>query len=128
MPEKKNTEDAIQVRPFADVLQEIDRGKFHNEISDKLHELTSRVEVTRRGGQLVVTFKVAPMKKNPDVLEVTADVATKLPQNERKASIFYADANGNLTRTDPNQLSFEGLREVPADHVIDSAKTQEKQA
>lgn len=29
--------------------------------------------------------------------------------------MFYPDEHGNLSRTDPNQLTFEGLREVPTD-------------
>lgn len=120
-------DDAVRVRPFADVLQDIDRGKFHIEVSEALHELTSHVEDTRKGGELVVVFKVAPMKKNADVLEVTADVRTKLPRNERKAAIFFADRSGNLTRNDPNQPElFQGIREVPTAGA--DAEIQEKQA
>lgn len=120
-------DDAVRVRPFADVLQEIDRGKFHAEVSDALHELTSHVEDTRKGGEVVLVIKVQPMKKNADVLEVVADVRTKLPRNERKASIFFADREGNLTRTDPNQPElFQGIREVPTTGA--DAKNQEKHA
>jgi hypothetical protein len=77
----------------------------------------------------VFTLTVQPMKKNPDVLEVTDDVRLKLPKHDRKASIFYPDADGNLTRTDPNQLTFEGLREVPEpDRRRSPATSKEKQA
>lgn len=114
MSTTKKEDDTVRVRPFADVLQEIDRGKFHAEVSEALHELTSHVEDTRKGGEVLLVIKVQPMKKNADVLEVVADVRTKLPRNERKASIFFADREGNLTRTDPNQPElFQGIREVP---------------
>ena len=36
---------------------------------------------------------------------------------DRQASLFYPDETGNLSRTDPNQLSFEGLKEVPPPNV-----------
>ena len=37
-----------------------------------------------------------------------------LPEHDRAASLFYPDKHGNLSRSDPNQLSFDSLREVPA--------------
>lgn len=122
MPDK----EPGQVRPFADVLHEIERGRFAADISEKLHELTTRVADTKRGGQIVVVLKIAPMKKNPDVLEVLPDVQLKLPQNERKAALFYSN-DGNLQRNDPNQGElFKPLRDVSAGD--DATQTKEKKA
>ena len=108
-----NDDEAI-VRPFADALREIDGGKSHDDLSIALRDLTAAVKETGRKGTLTYTVAIAPMKNNPDVLQVTDRVAAKIPEPDRKASIFFADRDGNLTRTDPNQLSFESLREVPA--------------
>ena len=108
------TEDDDVVRPFADALREISGGKSHDELSVALRDLTAAVKDTGRKGTLTYQVTIAPMKGNGDVLQVTDKVVARIPEADRKASIFFADAAGNLTRTDPNQLSFDSLREVPA--------------
>lgn len=106
-------DDDGRVRPFADALREINAGRSHDELSLALRDLTAAVKETGRKGTLTYTVAIAPMKGNPDVLQVTDRIVAKVPESDRKASIFFADAAGNLTRTDPQQLSFESLREVP---------------
>jgi hypothetical protein len=126
---RKSDDQEPVVRPFADFLREQGRGQAHDDLSTALHKLVTSVHETGNKGQLVFTLTVQPMKKNPDVLEVTDDVTVKLPKHARKASIFYPDADGNLTRTDPNQLTFDTpLREVPAPTDADQPKSKEKQA
>ena len=107
------TEDDDVVRPFADALREINGGKSHDELSVALRDLTASVKETGRKGTLTYQVTIAPMKGNPDVLQVSDKVVARIPEPDRKASIFFADAAGNLTRTDPAQLTFESLREVP---------------
>lgn len=129
MSKQPDNEDAAVIRPFADWLREQGKGKAHDELSASLHKLTTTVHETGKKGQLVFTVTIQPMKKNPDVLEVTDDVVIKLPKHDRKASIFYPDADGNLTRTDPNQLTFDGpLREVPAVADAGDQNSKEKRA
>lgn len=128
MTKKTENSDEPVIRPFADWLREQGKGKAHDELSAALHKLVNTVHETGKKGQLVFSVTIQPMKKNPDVLEVTDDVVVKLPKHDRKASIFYPDANGNLTRTDPHQLQFEGLREVPAAEDAQPTHSKEKQA
>lgn len=118
--------EAVTVRPFADFLRDQNKGRTHEELSEGLHELIGRIKETGKKGQLVLTITVEPNKKNPDVLQVSDLIAVKFPQPERKASIFYTDGDGNLSRTDPQQLSFEGIREVPA--PAEPKEIKEKQA
>lgn len=108
------TADDDVVRPFADSLREINGGKSHDELSLALRDLTAGVKETGRKGTLTYQVTIAPMKGNPDVLQVTDKVSARIPEPERKASIFFSDSAGNLTRTDPAQLTFESLREVSA--------------
>lgn len=111
MPE--NTDDPV-VRPFADALRELSGGRSHEELSQSMHDLIGAVRDTGKAGSMTFTIKVAPMKKNADALLVSDSITLRAPQHDRKDSIFYTDKQGNLTRSDPNQLAFEGLREVPA--------------
>lgn len=116
-----NTEDpdGIVVRPFADWLREQAGGKSHDELSDAIYDLVQRVKDTGKKGSIVYTVSIGPMKGDKDVLVVDDQIKLKLPEHDRKASLFYTDKTGNLTRTDPNQLVFESLREVEGGQVVD---------
>lgn len=102
------------IRPFADWLREQSHGKTHDEMGEALYDLVARVRDTGKKGTVSLTITVAPMDKDVSVLVVSDEIKLRLPEHDRKASLFYPDKSGNLSRTDPNQLSFESLREVPA--------------
>ena len=115
------TEDDDQVvRPFADWLREQAGGKSHDELSDALFDLVQRVRDTGKKGSVIYTISVGPMKGDKDVLVIDDQIKLKLPEHDRKASLFYTDKTGNLTRNDPNQLTFESLREVGDGQVVDT--------
>lgn len=104
-----------EIRPFATWLLEQSGGKTHEELSEALYDLVGRVRDTGKKGSVSLTVNVAPLKGDIDVLVVADEIKLRLPEHDRKASLFYPDKDGNLTRRDPNQLSFdEQLREVPA--------------
>lgn len=105
--------DDDQIRPFADWLREQAKGKSHDELGEALHDLVARVQETGKKGALVYTVSVEQMKDGK-ALVVKDHIKLKLPEFDRDASLFWADDDGNLVRTDPNQLAFESLREVPA--------------
>ena len=117
------TNDDTVIRPFADALIELSGGRTHTELSEQLHALIAAVRDTGKKGSLTLTITVSRMKNaSENTLTVTDDVKAKLPAHDRNVSVFYADADGNLTRRDPNQLVFESLREVPAATPIDEKK------
>ncbi|WP_310962107.1 hypothetical protein [Nocardioides terrisoli] len=110
-------EDLV-VRPFADWLREQSHGKTHDEMGDALYDLVSRVRDTGKKGTVSLTISVSLLDKDPEgPLLIADEIKLRLPEHDRKPSIFYADKDGNLTRTDPGQLSFESLREVPPPNV-----------
>lgn len=127
MASSKKEPDEIRVRPFADFLQEQSKGRLHEELSSALHDLIGGVKDHGKKGELILRISISPNKKNPDVLEVTDQVAVKAPLPERKASIFYTDRDGNLSRKDPAQLEFDGIREVPAPTPAAKADTTPKE-
>lgn len=107
------TGDDPVIRPFADALLELSGGRTHAELGEQLHDLIAAVRDTGKKGSLTLTITVSRMKNSERVLQVVDDVRSKIPALDREVSVFYTDADGNLTRTDPQQLSFESLREVP---------------
>lgn len=104
--------DDPAVRPFADWLREQSSGKTHDEMSESLWDLIARVQETGKKGQLILSISVEPMKGDESVLVVSDEIKLKLPEFPRKPSVFYADRNGNLTRSNPNQPELTGLRDV----------------
>lgn len=122
-------EDGPHVRLFADWLREQRRGITHDELSTALHDLIAAVNETGKAGTLTFQLKIAPLKKNSQVLEVTDTVKTSLPQPDREAAIYFTDRDGNLSRDNPNQLpGMEKLREVPAIEIREPATPKEKRA
>lgn len=112
-------DDDVVVRPFADVLVELSGGRTHTELSEQLHDLIARVRDTGKKGSLTLTITVSRVKNAAEnTLTVSDDVRAKLPAHDRNVSVFFADADGNLSRKDPNQLEFESLREVPPPTAI----------
>lgn len=125
----------IPIRPFADFLREQARGTTHEELSEGLHDLVARVRDTGKKGSLTLTITAEMMKGSEKALFVSDQIKLKLPEHDRDTSIFFADRNGNLVRNDPDQLSFDSLREVPPPNVdpatgeiLDTPSVKQKRA
>lgn len=93
-------------KPFASWLMEQAGGKTEQELTDGLRDLVARVNDTGKKGSLSLVVNVAPMKGDPSMLVVSDEIKLKLPEHDRKASIFWTDDANNLVRNDPNQRSF----------------------
>lgn len=103
-----------QTIPFADVLQSLDKGRTHTELSTKLQQLVAAVEDTGKKGSISITLTVAPSKSEAP-FEVIEAIGLKLPAATRRASLFYADDDHNLVRRDPRQAELPlGPRDLSA--------------
>lgn len=114
-------------RPFADWIREQSSGRTHDELTEALAEVVTAVKETGKKGSVTLTIAIAPFDKGMGAaLTVTDAVKKVVPQHDRRKTIFYADDSGNLTKEDPMQPTFEGLREVPApaSAVVDINKTK----
>jgi len=111
--------DTPRVRPFADFIREQNRGRTHDELGEALRDLVTKVEDTGKKGTLTLTITVEPLKGNEEALQVSDEIKLKLPEHDRGASIFFRGRDGNLQREDPNQPSFDFLREVPPPPGVD---------
>lgn len=106
------TDDETTVRPFASFLQEIQGGRTHDELSEAFRDLITAVTDTGKGGKLTFVVDVKPMKGGDGVLVITDGFTVKKPSHDRKTSLFYATEDGNLTKENPHQLSFDNLKVV----------------
>jgi hypothetical protein len=108
-----NTAQAATVRPFADVLSEVNKGLVADEAATRLAELVAAVRETGKKGTLRLTIEVSPFSGNDDIVKVAGAVELRAPRAEAPASIFYPDEDGNLSRNDPNTLPIFQDRDVP---------------
>lgn len=114
------------MRPFLDLLAEHGRGGTHHDLTEEMHDLVAKVQETGKKGSITLKLTVEPFKNDDrGTVHVYADIAVRAPAADRKPSMFFA-ADGNLVRDDPNQTTFESLKEVaPANTPIDIQKAKE---
>lgn len=106
--------EARRTRPFADLLRELDKGRVHNELSEKLQELVEAVMTLRKPGTVQLALRI-DAGKGDDMVELTAAVTTKVPKQAR-TSVFFVDDEHNLSRNNPHQ-PYLPLSGVPGDGV-----------
>lgn len=109
----ETADDEVQTRPFADILLDLNKGRTHAELSTALQRLVAAVADTGKKGSIGLTVTVSPSKSEAP-FEIVDNVVIKLPAANRRASLFYADDDHNLTRTDPHQPTLP-LRDITAD-------------
>lgn len=113
--------DRPEPKEFAAFLLEQASGKTHDELTDGLRDLVNKVTDTGKKGSLTLIVTVEPMKNDETILVVSDEIRLKLPEHDRKASIFWADKDGSLLRNDPNQRSIfdppEPVEPIRADPV-----------
>jgi hypothetical protein len=90
------------VRPFADVLREINHGAVADLAASQLADLVQQVSHVGRPGTMTLTIKVAPLTGAGDTLQVSAATVVKPPRNDPYTAVFFHDDRGALSRNDPN--------------------------
>lgn len=95
---------------FAAFLVKTNKGRTHAALSAGLAEVVRQVKATGKKGTLKLVVTVQPVaKSDTDQLKVTESVDVKPPQEELRASIFFATDDGKLTRDDPNNQEIAGF-------------------
>lgn len=93
---------AAQSADFAAFLATV-RPKTVRELGDTLRDLTGKVLDTGKKGTLTLTITLTPIDGG-DALSVNDEIRVKAPEHTRQGSIAYPDADGNLSRSDPNAM------------------------
>lgn len=93
------------IRRFDETLRELDRGRVHSELSERLHELIAAAKDTGKGGKITFTLTVTPDGKT-NMMRFATQVAAKMPQAARSESLYFVDRDGNPSKQDPHQLSL----------------------
>jgi hypothetical protein len=94
-------------RPFAQVLHDIRGGKLDLHAGELLNELVLAVAETRKTGTLTLKLTIKPdPEADGNQITIEPKLEVKTPRQELSGSVFFMDADGNLTRTDPKQTEM----------------------
>lgn len=92
---------------FLNIIGAHKNGLCVTDISAALKQVTAAVQLTGKGGSVTLVMNITPASKgDAGTLVFVPKVKTKLPETEAPGSIFYADADFNLVREDPNQATL----------------------
>ena len=87
------------------------RGHVVEEISREFDQVLEDVKEANGTGELIIRIKVTPQgwDKGGNVREVglAHSLSSKRPRRKVGASTFFVDAEGGLTRNNPDQMGLE---------------------
>lgn len=112
--DNKNESAPATDKAFLNIISAHKQGSIITAVSAALKQVTAAVQLTRKAGSVTLTMKINPATKgDASTLVFIPKVDMNVPEAEAPGSIFYADADFNLVREDPNQAVLP-LKEVAA--------------
>ncbi len=113
------------IRNFSQLVASLEDGQLNTDASTKLEELVRVLNDALHAGQKVSAGLTVSVKMTADrgLIEVTADIKTKLPPDVRRRTMLFITNSRFLSKRDPHQpdLPFRTvavgpgpLRDVPA--------------
>ena len=101
------------LRQFNTFITQLEGGALNEELTAAMKKCVEEISnaCLDRGGvhkaSLVLKLDFV-MNHKDKIVEVTADINEKYPKAPRgRAGMFFCDKDGNLTRENPRQMSFE---------------------
>ena len=101
------------LRQFNTFITQLEGGALNEELTAAMKKCVEEISnaCLDRGGvhkaSLVLKLDFS-MNHKDKIVEVTADINEKYPKAPRgRAGMFFCDKDGNLTRENPRQMSFE---------------------
>ena len=108
----EKTKLILENNPFLLLLAELTQGNKVTELTSEMEQLTAAVMATGKKGKLTLELSLSPMGKGR--IEIDADVKTKTPKLTDFSTVFFATAENQLQRTDPNQMELEEVTNFPS--------------
>ena len=90
-----------------DTLSAIDRGSFAHDLQDAMKEVVQECVGTQKKGKVTIEIEIDPDTKT-DSIRVSGKIKKTLPQLPKKASIFFPQQDGTLTRMNAAQRMIPG--------------------
>ncbi len=92
------------MRPFADLLLSLDKGRVLDEASARLAEVVRAVMEADKKGSVTIKVTVSPRQGAEVTVEVEAVTTAVVPKPDH-AGVFFVTDKHELTRDDPSYES-----------------------
>ena len=105
--------DVHLLRNFNTFITQLEGGALNEELSERVRECVREISdaCCDRGGthKSTLTLKLEFVMNHRDkIVEIYPDVTAKHPKAPRgRAGMYFTDAEGNLTRENPQQMTFD---------------------
>jgi len=100
------------IRPFDEVIRQINNGQLVEEITNEMTEVIAAVRATGKKGTITVTLALHPRGPNNEQMEVRPSIKGAAPELGRPISLFYVNDDDGLQRDDPLQNPLPGITSV----------------
>ena len=104
------------MRPFTDVVRDINGGKFADELTEALAEVVASCTATGKAGSLTVTLKLKPAKGSGRVMTIEQDYKAKAPEFDQPQQFFFVSNGNTLVADNPDQKKLP-FRDVAAERA-----------
>lgn len=94
-------------RAITDIIREINKGKFAEEITEELSKLVPACRAAGASGEISITLKLKPGRAGSTVVEIVPSLKVKQPKQEVPTEIFFATEEGALIRDNPDQGTLQ---------------------
>lgn len=99
---------------FLATLQTMRKGATLADLEVNLQKVVEAVREQHKPGTMTWKVVVSPNSKGSvEILAIDDEVTLKLPKAEGGTTIYYADDQNRLMRSDPKQMEMPALAEVP---------------
>ena len=115
------------MKPFSQVLAELNGGESNAMLTQQLEEVLQAVKKHGRGAALTVKIKVNPASKggtDVDKILVACDSQVTLPKPEQPTDFFWLTDDADISRKHPRQRELE-LRDVSSQGATNAPLTPE---
>lgn len=107
MTDNKSTQDTKatdEPQDFAVLLTGLDKGRPIKDLSAAMQDVVQAVTETGKPGKVQLTITVKQQKGvDGSAVLVAADVRKTAPKFDPKTTLYFADEDGALSRTNPDQ-------------------------
>jgi hypothetical protein len=100
-PMAKTAKPAVQPITFLGFLQTNRRGEIPTEADAAMAAILAALREHGGKGKLTLTMNFSLTKSGQ--IEIKPDLKSEKPRRAMSSGLYFADEDGNLTRTDPNQ-------------------------
>ena len=102
---------ADDFRDFSTILRDLDGGSVNEEATHQLRLVVRAARVAGKKGTLTIKLDVEPDGRQ---FVISAKVDAKCPVPAPGITMFFADDDGDLQRSDPRQEPLRGIDPRPA--------------